>query len=394
MSLLNKMASTLKPSETLAVKSKAAELSAQGRKIFDLSSGEPDIDTPDHIKEACIKALRDGHTKYKAVQGIAELRLALSKKFEIENKLAYSPNEIIVTNGAKQALFNYFKVSLNPGDEVIIPAPYWVSFPSIVEISGGLPKIIQCTLENEFKISAAQLENAISPRTRCFILNSPSNPTGAAYTDAELLALAEVLERHPHVFIVSDEIYEKVIFGDFKFRSFAEVAPSLKGRILTVGAFSKTYSMTGLRVGYAAGPKEVIAAMSNLQGQSTSNVNSISQYAAVAAIEGSQEFIKEMNLSFNRRIEVALANLSPVLGLIVPVRPKGAFFLFADYSKSERLSKFNSTELVTEILERSGVAVVQGVAFGNDKAFRLSVSVTDETVDLGTKGIAAALQEM
>lgn len=394
MSALNRMASLLKPSETLAVKAKATELSAKGRTIIDLSSGEPDIDTPEHIKEACIKALRDGQTKYKPVQGIPELRNALSKKFEIENKLAYSPSEIIVTNGAKQALFNYFLVTLNPGDEVIIPAPYWVSFPAMVEIAGGLPKIVHCGPQSQFKISAQQLDQAISPKTRCVILNSPSNPTGAAYSDSELTALAAVLERHPHVSIVSDEIYEKVIFGDFVFKSFAAIAPSLKNRILTVGAFSKTYSMTGLRVGYAAGPKEIIAAMSNLQGQSTSNVSSICQYAAIAALEGPQDFIKEMNLSFYRRIEVGMKNLTQVSGLDVPVKPTGAFFLFADYSKSERLSKYNSTELVTAMLEKCGVAAVQGVAFGNDKAFRISVSVTDEAVQKGTQLIASALQEM
>lgn len=394
MTVLNKMSANLKPSETLAVKAKAAELSAKGQKIIDLSSGEPDIDTPEHIKEACIKALRDGQTKYKPVQGIPELRAALSKKFETENKLSYSPAEIIITNGAKQALFNYFLVTLNPGDEVIIPAPYWVSFPTMVEIAGGVPKIVQCGAENQFKISADQLEAAISPKTRCVIINSPSNPTGACYSDSELLELATVLERHPQVSIVSDEIYEKVIFGDFVFKSFAAIAPSLKSRTLTVGAFSKSYSMTGLRVGFAAGPKEIIAAMSNLQGQSTSNVNSICQYGAIAALEGPQDFIKEMNLKFYQRIETGMANLAAVPGLIVPVKPTGAFFLFADFSKSEKLSRYNSTDLVTALLEKSGVAVVQGIAFGNDKAFRLSVSVTDEAVDSGTKAIARALLEM
>jgi aspartate aminotransferase len=385
------MASGLKASETLAVKAKATELSAAGRTIYDLSSGEPDIDTPEHIKEACIKALKDGHTKYKPVQGIPELRTALSEKFEEENGLAYSPAEIIITNGAKQALFNFFMVTLNIGDEVVIPAPYWVSFPSMVEIAGGRPVIVNCSAENVFKISPEQLERSITPKTKAFILNSPSNPTGAGYSRDELLALAAVLEKHPQVLIVSDEIYEKVIFGDYQFYSFAKVAPQLKSRILTVGAFSKTYSMTGLRVGYAAGAKEIIAAMSNLMGQSTSNVNSICQYGAIAALKGPQDFITVMNASFQRRIDSAIQNLEKAPGIRVPVKPNGAFFLFVDYSGSEKYGSMDSTTVVTQILEKSGVACVQGIAFGNDRALRISVSVTDEMVARGTAGIAEAL---
>lgn len=388
---LNNLARELKPSETLAVKAKAAELAASGRTIIDLSSGEPDIDTPPHIIEACVKALKDGATKYKAVQGIPELRLALSKKFERENGLTYSPNEIIITNGAKQALFNYFMVTLNPGDEVIIPSPYWVSFPAIVSIAGGKPKIVDCLRENGFKLTAAELENAIGPNTRCFILNSPNNPTGAAYSDEELKALATVLDRHPKVSVVSDEIYEKIVFGDFKFESFAKLAPSLKSRTVTVGAFSKTYSMTGLRVGYAAGPKEIVSAMSNLQGQSTSNVHAATQYGAIAALEGPQDFIDAMNKNFWKRIQIGIKNLQTVPHLSIPVIPLGAFFLFVDFSQCPNLSRFNSTDLVSMVLEKSGVAMVQGVAFGNDKAFRISVSASEEAVTNGTRKIADAL---
>lgn len=391
MKLLNKMASSLRASETIAVKAKAAELTAMGKKIFDLSSGEPDIDTPEHIKEAIIKALKDGQTKYKTIQGIPELRAALSEKYEVENKLAYSPAEIIITNGAKQALFNFFMVALNHGDEVIIPAPYWVSFPSMVEIAGGKAIIVQGNAANKFKISPEQLEEAISPKTRVFIINSPSNPTGAGYSEKELTAIAEVLERHPQIAIVSDEIYEKIIYGDFKFKSFAAIAPALKSRVITVSSFSKTYSMMGLRVGYAAGPKEVIDAMTNLQGQSTSNANSISQYGAVAALKGPQDFINKMNADFNRRIGLGISNLEKIPGVRVPVRPDGAFFLFADYSKSAQYGSMDSAAVVNHILEKSGVACVQGLAFGNDRAFRISVSSDDQNVAKGTEGIVQAL---
>lgn len=397
MGYTNARIQKVKPSETLAVKARAAELKAQGRSIIDFSTGEPDIDTPEHIKEGARKALVDGKTKYTAVNGIPELRTAIAEKLTKENKIAATPETVIVTNGGKQALDVAFEVILEPGDEVIIPAPYWVSYPPMVELAGGKPVIIKTDIESRYKITPDQLKAALTPKTKCVVFNSPSNPTGMGYTAKEITELAKVLANHSTL-IISDEVYEKLTFDGYTFKSFAEVAPELASRVVTVNAFSKTYSMTGWRVGYATGPKEIIAAMGRYQSQSTSNVCSIAQYAALAALKGPHDFIASMITSFQRRMKTAIEILGTAPGLGKIPMPDGAFYLFIPYDKARfqngPLKLSGSAQFTNMLLEKAGVAAVAGEAFGDDAAFRISVGAADDQIKAGAQAIATALREI
>ena len=385
----------IKPSETLAVKAKAAELKKQGRSIIDFSAGEPDIDTPDHIKEGAIQALKNGHTKYVAVSGILELREALSEKLNNENGIKADPASIIVTNGGKQAIHSFFDVILEKGDEVIIPAPYWVSYPAIVELCGGKGVVISCKSENGLKLTAEELEQHINEKTKCIVINSPSNPTGAAYTAEEFKKLAKVMEKYPRCLILSDEVYEKIVFSGFEFTSFAKACPELASRVFTVNAFSKTYSMTGWRVGYAHGPKEVIAAMGRHQSQTTSNVCSIAQYAALAALKGPHDFIQGMIKDYSRRINMVKEMLSKSTSVELACNPQGAFYLFLSFKKyldNNPSSKVKgSGDLAEYLLDECGVAVVPGEAFGDNSAFRMSVTSPDKILEDGMQRILKTL---
>lgn len=395
MKFTNTRIGQVKPSETLAVKSKAAELKKQGRSIVDLSAGEPDIDTPEHIKVAASAAMSAGHTKYTNVTGIAELREALSEKLNLENKIKADPSTIIITNGGKQAIYSFFDVILEKGDEVVIPAPYWVSYVPMVELCGGTPIVIHCKPENGLKLQPEELKQHLSNKTKCVIFNSPSNPTGVSYTAEELQAFGKVLEAYPNCLIMSDEVYEKIIYNDFKFTSFAAACPQLADRVYTVNAFSKTYSMTGWRVGYAHGPKEVIAAMGRHQSQTTSNVCSIAQYAALAALNGPQDFIKTMITNFSQRINMMSERLLQVKGLSIDCKPCGAFYLFVNFENwlknNSELGIKGSADLAEHLLEKVGVAVVPGEAFGDNYSVRLSVSSSDQNLEEGASRILQAL---
>lgn len=396
MDFVNSRLKRVKPSETLAVKARAAELIAQGRSIIDLSTGEPDIDTPQHIKDAASDALKRGKTKYTAVPGIPELRSAIAKKLTDENGLHVDANSVIVTNGGKQAIYSFFDCVLEPGDEVVIIAPYWVSYPAMVELCGGKPVVVTTRAEDGFKISPQALAGVMTSRTRCVIVNSPSNPTGVTYSKQELAALGAVIATS-NALILSDEVYEKIVFGDFQFSSFVQACPALESRTVTVNAFSKSYSMTGWRVGYAAGPKEIIAAMGRHQSQTTSNVCTASQYGALAALNGSHDFIKAMLINFERRFAVAIETLNTTPGLRIHRRPEGAFYLFVDASRffADKLvpGVNNSAGLANYLLEAAGVAVVPGEAFGDDRSFRISVAASDENVREGVRRIQSVLRE-
>ena len=376
----------IKPSPTIAVTDKARALKAAGRNVIGLGAGEPDFDTPDNIKEAAIKAIREGRaSKYTNVDGIAELKDAVLKKFKRENGLDYKPSQITVGTGGKQVLYNAFMATLNPGDEVIIPAPYWVSYPDMVMLAGGTPVEVVCTMESGFKISAAQLEKAITPKTKWFLLNSPSNPTGGAYTQAELKALTDVLVRHPHVHVMTDDMYEHLVYDDFKFFTPAQVEPKLYERTLTINGTSKAYCMTGWRIGYAGGPEPLIKAMAMLQSQSTSNPAAVSQWAAVEALNGPQDFIAKHNVIFKERRDLVVSMLNQANGIKCPT-PEGAFYVYPSCAgtigKSTPGGKKIATDedFVTELLEAEGVAVVQGTAFGLGPAFRISYAT--KTSDL------------
>ncbi len=394
MGFTNKKASRLKPSETLAVKARANELKAQGLNIIDFSTGEPDIDTPQHIKDAAEKALRDGKTKYTEVAGIKELRDAIASKLLRENGIKTDASGVIVTNGGKQALEALFEVILEAGDEVVVPAPYWVSYIPMIELSGGTPKVVKARPDNGFKLTPAELQAVITPKTKAVIINSPSNPTGAAYTKEELTALGEVIAKS-NALVVSDEIYEKVVYGGFSFSSCVQAMPFLEGRIVTINGFSKAYSMTGWRVGYASGPKEIIAAMGRLQSQTTSNVCSIAQYASLAALQGSHDFIPKMIESFDRRINLAMSILAEAPGLKVVKKPEGAFYLFirfAELASEHGGAETNSSaNFVNYLLEKAGVAAVPGEAFGDDRAFRISVASADANIKTGCERIRDAV---
>jgi aspartate aminotransferase len=385
MSFLSASLARVKPSATIAVTDKARALKAAGRNVIGLGAGEPDFDTPANIKLAAIHAIEAGKTKYTDVGGIPELKDAIAGKFERENGLAYKPNQIIVCTGGKQVLYNALMATINPGDEVIIPAPYWVSYPEMVLLAGGEPVPVVCTAEQGFKLRADALEKAITPKTKWLILCSPSNPTGAAYTRAELQALTDVLLRHPHVWIMTDDMYEHLVYDDFVFTTPAQVEPKLFDRTLTVNGVSKAYCMTGWRIGYAGGPAELIKAMTTIQSQSTSNPSSISQWAAVEALNGPQTFIPANNKVFMERRDLVVAMLNQAKGIVCP-RPEGAFYVYP--SCAGAIGKTtpggrtlaSDEDFVTELLESEGVAVVQGSAFGLGPAFRISYAT--KTSDL------------
>ena len=378
MSFLSSAVSRINPSATIAVSQKARELVAQGRDVISLGSGQPDFDTPDNIKEAATKAIRDGRSsKYTNVDGIAELKAAVAAKFKRENELEYKPSQISVGTGGKQVLYNALVATLNPGDEVIIPAPYWVSYPDMVMLAGGEPVAVTATAESGFKIKAEQLERAITPRTKWLILNSPSNPTGSAYKRAELKALTDVLLRHPHVWVMSDDMYEHLVYDDFVFTSPAQVEPRLYERTLTVNGVSKAYCMTGWRIGFAGGPEPLIKAMAAIQSQSTSNPAAVSQWAAVEALNGPKDFIPKHNKIFKERRDLCVAMLNQAKGIQCP-KPEGAFYVYP--SCAGTIGKLapsgqkigTDEDFVTELLDAEGVAVVQGTPFGLGPAFRIS----------------------
>jgi len=368
----------IKPSATIAVTDKARALKAAGRDVIGLGAGEPDFDTPDNIKEAAIKAIRDGRcSKYTNVDGLAELKAAVVAKFKRENGLEYKASQITVGTGGKQVLYNALVATLNPGDEVIIPAPYWVSYPDMVLLAGGTPVAVTTTAETGFKLRPAQLEAAIRPQTKWIILNSPSNPTGAAYTRAELKALTDVLVRHPHVWVMSDDMYEHLVYDDFVFTTPAQIEPALYERTLTVNGVSKAYCMTGWRIGFAGGPEPLIKTMAMIQSQSTSNPAAVSQWAAVEALNGPQDFIPKHNLIFKERRDLCVSMLNQSNGIKCP-KPEGAFYVYP--SCAGTMGKIapsgnkiiTDEDFVTELLEAEGVAVVQGTPFGVGPAFRIS----------------------
>jgi aspartate aminotransferase len=368
----------IKPSATIAVTDKARALKLAGRDVIGLGAGEPDFDTPDNIKEAAIKAIRDGRSsKYTNVDGIAELKAAVAAKFKRENALDYKPSQISVGTGGKQVLYNALVATLNPGDEVIIPAPYWVSYPDMVMLAGGEPVAVIATAESGFKIKAEQLERAITPRTKWLILNSPSNPTGSAYTRAELKALTDVLLRHPQVWVMSDDMYEHLVYDDFVFTTPAQVEPRLYERTLTVNGVSKAYCMTGWRIGFAGGAEPLIKAMAAIQSQSTSNPAAVSQWAAVEALNGPKDFIPRHNKIFKERRDLCVAMLNQAKGIQCP-KPEGAFYVYPSCAGTiGKLApsgqKIDTDEdFVTELLDAEGVAVVQGTPFGLGPAFRIS----------------------
>jgi aspartate aminotransferase len=368
----------IKPSATIAVTDKARALKLAGRDVIGLGAGEPDFDTPDNIKEAAIKAIREGRaSKYTNVDGVAELKAAVVAKFKRENGLDYKPSQISVGTGGKQVLYNAFVATLNPGDEVIIPAPYWVSYPDMVLLAGGEPVPVVATAESGFKISPQQLERAITPRTKWLLLNSPSNPTGSAYTRAELKALTDVLLRHPHVWVMSDDMYEHLVYDDFVFTTPAQVEPGLYDRTLTVNGVSKAYCMTGWRIGFAGGPEPLINAMAAIQSQSTSNPAAVSQWAAVEALNGPKDFIPRHNKIFKERRDLCVSMLNQAKGIHC-AKPEGAFYVYP--SCAGTIGKLapsghkigNDEDFVTELLDAEGVAVVQGTPFGLGPAFRIS----------------------
>ena len=382
MPFLSATLSRVKPSPTIAVTTKAQELKAAGRDVIGLGAGEPDFDTPQNIKDAAIAAINSGKTKYTAVDGIPELKKAICTKFARENGLTYAPEQVTVGTGGKQVLYNAFMATLNPGDEVIIPAPYWVSYPDMVLLAGGTPVVIEGRLEAAFKITAAQLEAAITPATKWFLFNSPSNPTGAGYSWDELKALTDVLLRHPHVWCMTDDMYEHLVFDDFVFCTPAQVEPKLYDRTLTVNGVSKAYAMTGWRIGYAAGPVPLIKAMGKVQSQSTSNPCSISQYAAVEALNGTQAFLAPNRALFQRRRDLVVSMLGQAKGITCP-RPEGAFYVYPSIAACIGLTSAAGTLITddevfaTALLEETGVAVVFGAAFGLSPNFRISYATSD-----------------
>ena len=385
MKLLSDTLDRVKPSPTIAVTNKAAELKAAGHDVIGLGAGEPDFDTPQHIKDAGIAAIISGKTKYTAVDGIPELKQAICAKFKRDNNLDYLPSQVSVSSGGKQVLYNAFMATLNKGDEVIIPAPYWVSYPDMVLLAGGTPVVAEASLQTGFKLTADQLEAAITPNTKWFLFNSPSNPTGAGYTWDELKELTDVLMRHPHVWVMTDDMYEHLTFGDFQFCTPAEVEPRLYDRTLTVNGVSKAYAMTGWRIGYAAGPIELIAAMRKVQSQSTSNPCSISQFAAVEALNGSHDFIAENNAAFLRRRDIVVEMLNQAEGITCPT-PDGAFYVYPSVAgligktTPEGVKIVNDEAFATALLNDTGVAVVFGAAFGLSPNFRVSYATSDEAL--------------
>ena len=382
MAFLSSTLDRVKPSPTISVSNRAAALKAQGADVISLGAGEPDFDTPLHIKSAAIDAINGGQTKYTQVDGISPLKTAICEKFKRDNALSFDPEQISVGTGGKQVLYNALMATLNPGDEVIIPAPYWVSYPDMVLLAGGTPVIVPCGLDTGFRMTPDQLAAAITPRTKWLIFNSPSNPTGAGYTSRHLADLTDVLRRHPHVWILTDDMYEHLVYGAFSFSTPAQVAPDLASRTLTLNGVSKAYCMTGWRIGYAGGPEPLIRAMRKIQSQSTSNPCSISQWAALAALNGPHDFIAVHNTAFARRRDLVVSALNRIEGIDCPV-PDGAFYVYPSIAglmgkTSRNGARIDSDEaFCTALLDETGVAVVFGAAFGLSPHFRISYATSD-----------------
>ncbi|MCU4655138.1 pyridoxal phosphate-dependent aminotransferase [Roseibacterium sp. SDUM158016] len=385
MPFLSDTLSRVKPSPTIAVSNLAAELKAKGKDVIGLGAGEPDFDTPQNIKDAAVAAIAAGKTKYTAVDGIPELKQAICAKLKRDNGLDYEPAQVSVGTGGKQILYNALMATLNPGDEVVIPAPYWVSYPDMVLLAGGTPVIAEAQAQTAYKLTPEQLEAAITPKTKWFIFNSPSNPTGAGYTAEELKGLTDVLMRHPHVWVMTDDMYEHLVYDGFEFATPAQVEPGLYDRTLTCNGVSKAYAMTGWRIGYAAGPKELIGAMRKIQSQSTSNPCSISQWAAVEALNGPQDYIAANNEVFKRRRDLVVGMLNEIEGMSCPV-PEGAFYVYPSIAgligkTSAGGAKIDTDEAFAKaLLEEKGVAVVFGGAFGLSPCFRISYATSDENL--------------
>ncbi|GHF23400.1 aspartate aminotransferase [Kordiimonas sediminis] len=385
MSFLSTSLDRVKPSPTIAVTTKAAELRAAGKDVIGLGAGEPDFDTPDHVKEAAIKAIWDGDTKYTSVDGTPAVKAAIIEKFKRENGLEFTPNQISVNSGGKHTIYNALMATLNEGDEVIIPAPYWVSYPDMTLLAGGTPVVVEAGIETGFKLTPEMLEAAITPKTKWLIFNSPSNPTGAAYSEAEIKALGAVIARHPHVWVFADDIYEHLVYDDFKFVTFAAACPDVADRVLTMNGVAKAYAMTGWRIGYAGGDAKLIKAMAKVQSQSTSNPCSISQAATVAALSGPQEYLKERADVFKARRDLVVDMLNAADGIECPV-PEGAFYVYPSIQgcigKKTPAGKIIETDedFVTYILEEYGVAAVQGEAFGLSPHFRVSYATSTEAL--------------
>ena len=387
MSIVSNSLKRIKPSPTMAVTSKAREMRAAGRDIIGLGAGEPDFDTPDNIKEAAIEAIKKGDTKYTAVDGTPALKKAIQNKFSRENGLSYELDQITVGTGGKQVLYNAFMATINKGDEVVIPAPYWVSYPDIILLAGGKPRIVKCDEKDNFKLTPEKLNKAINKKTKWVILNSPSNPTGSAYTKKEIEDLSKILIKYKKVYILSDDIYEHITYDNFNFFTIAQIK-SLKDRTLTMNGVSKSYSMTGWRIGYAAGPKEIIKAIAKIQSQSTSNPTSISQAAAVEALNGIQDFIQERANSFKERRDFVVSSLNKINGISC-LKPQGAFYVFPSCKKllGKKRKLKTDKDFVEKLLEKSEVAVVQGSAFGLEGYFRISYATSMEKLREAMKRI-------
>ncbi|MCC0030484.1 MAG: pyridoxal phosphate-dependent aminotransferase [Brucellaceae bacterium] len=386
MAFLADVLSRVKPSATIVLTQKARDLKATGRNVISLSVGEPDFDTPDNIKEAAIAAIRRGETKYPPVAGIVPLREAIVAKFERENGLDYKPSQAIVGTGGKQIIYNALLATLNPGDEVIVPAPFWVSYPEMVALNSGTPVVVDTTIENNFKLQPADLERAITPKTKWIIFNSPSNPSGAAYSRDEMKALTDVLMRHPQVWVLTDDMYEHLTYGGFEFVTPAQVEPGLYERTLTMNGVSKAYAMTGWRIGYAAGPEKLIKAMDMVQGQQTSGACTIAQWAAVEALNGPQDCIPMFRAAFEKRRDLVVSMLNQASGLVCP-KPEGAFYVYPSVAgligKTTKGGKLIETDedFVMALLEEEGVAAVHGSAFGLGPNFRISYATSDEALE-------------
>ena len=399
MSFLSSNLSRVKPSPTIAVTQKATELKQAGKDVIGLGAGEPDFDTPENIKLAGNDAILKGKTKYTAPDGMIELKEAICRKFKRDNSLLYTPAQISVGTGGKQILYNALMATMNDGDEVIIPTPYWVSYPDMVLLAGGTPVLAEASIENNFKLTAKQLENTITDKTKWFIFNSPSNPTGAGYSKAELTDLTEVLMRHPHVWVMSDDMYEHLTYDNFKFCTPAEIEPRLYERTLTVNGVSKAYAMTGWRIGYAGGPEHLISAMRKIQSQSTSNPCTVSQWAAVEALDGPQTFIPKNNKTFKRRRDLAVKMLNDTPGISC-LTPEGAFYVYPSIlgcigkSTSAGVVIENDEIFATQLLEKTGVAVVFGAAFGLSPNFRVSYATSDEDLNEAFKRIHTFCSEL
>ncbi|KZY73584.1 aspartate aminotransferase [Oleiphilus sp. HI0071] len=388
---LSNRVQNIKPSPTLAVTNKANELRAAGKDIIGLGAGEPDFDTPQHIKDAAIEAIAQGKTKYTAVDGTPDLKNAIIEKFKNDNGLAYEANQILVSSGGKQSFFNLALALLDPGDEVIIPAPYWVSYPDMVIVAEGKPVVINGGPEQHFKITAAQLEDAITDKTKLFVINSPSNPTGMAYTRQELKEIADVLLQHPHVMIATDDMYEHILWTDEGFNNILNVCPELYDRTFVLNGVSKAYSMTGWRIGYAAGPAKVIGAMKKIQSQSTSNPASISQAAATAALTGDQKCVADMVVEFKKRHDFLVEALNSISG-VKCLPGDGTFYVFPDFSDAiAQSSAKNDVELAELLLSEAGVALVPGSAFGSEGCMRLSFATSMETLEAAVARIKKVL---